>query len=295
MFADVRNIVLYDLNNLAVRNYFSKDIEASTGNPNIQLWRYFIISQIYNFISSLDRVDEVILAVDCKRSWRKLYWERYKEKRKLKRDTSSVDWDIYHSEFDKYISEIKRYLPFKLLKVSTAEADDIIGVICLTDKNNFVIVSGDEDYLQLCSDNVKIWNPSKESYISIDSSEKFIIEKCLIGQPKDDIFNIKTPLDWPVDKRKPGFGKKSAQKVMDEGYEEWLKKEGLEERFKVNKVLIDFHMIPGVVKKAIIKQYRNYDLPDPKNIFTFFKRNRFRGFIEDFDKVERKLLELYGG
>jgi 5'-3' exonuclease len=291
----LKNIILYDFNNLAVRNFFSKDVNAASGNPDIQLWKYFIISQIYDFISSFDRIDEVVLAVDCKRSWRKLYWNRYKESRKHKRDVSNVDWNIFHRELDSLIVDIKEYLPFKVIKVSTAEADDVIAVICMTDTNNFTIVSVDEDYLQLYSNNVKIYNPSKKSFIEDILPEDFVVKKCLMGQPKDDIFNIKTPLDWPNDKRKPGFGEKSAQRVINEGYQEWLKKNNLEERFKVNRVLIDFNMIPGVIRKAIMKQYRNYELPDASKIFTFFKMNKFRGYIEEFDRIERKLLELYGG
>ena len=287
----MRNVVLFDFNNLAIRNYFVRDVEAVTGNPNIQLWKYLVFSDVYNFFPP---ANDVVLAIDSKTSWRKLYCSRYKERRRTKRDDSKIDWEQFFDAFDRYIYELKQFLPFKVLQISTAEADDIIAVLCMSLGESVTIHSTDEDFLQLCSDNTRVYNPKKGEFVSADgSSETFIIKKCLTGQPKDDIFNILTPLDWPVGKRKPGFGEVSAKKVMAEGYEKWLKLKGLEERFKVNRVLIDFNRIPGVVRKVILKTYKEYTLPDPDKIFTFFKKNKFKGYMENFTTVESKLLELY--
>lgn len=290
----MKNTILYDFNNLAVRMFTVKEVEALFGTPNIQLWRYFIFSDIYNFFKETE-ASEVVLAVDSSKSWRKFYWNRYKESRKPKRDSSGIDWDLLHHSLDDYIYEIADYLPFKVLRVHTAEADDIIATLCKELEGRFIIHSTDEDYLQLCSDYVKIYNPKKKEYVYADDIKKFLLEKILTGQKKDDIFNILTPLDWPKDKRKPGFGPVAAKKVMETGYEGWLKEKGLEERFKVNRILIDFNKIPGVVKKAILKSYKEYSLPEPDKIYTFLKKNNFRGYLEEFNRVEARMLELYGG
>jgi 5'-3' exonuclease len=283
---------LIDFNNLAVRTYCNKEIESDTENPNVSLWKYFTIDSIYKSLFKGD-VNEIILAVDDRKSWRKLYWERYKESRKGKRDTSKINWDVFHSEYRNFTDEIQHHLPFKILQVENAEADDIIGVLALKDNKEYVVISNDEDYLQLVSDRVKLYNPQKMMFMECPDTEEFIVMKSLMGQSKDDIFNIKTPLDWPQGKRKPGFGEVSARKVIEEGYIGWLEKNNLVERFKINRTLIDFNLIPNTIKTRILNEYNNYKLADPSNIYKFFSKNKFVGYLEDFSNVETKLLELY--
>ena len=284
---------IFDMNNLCVRHYFSKDVEAENGRPNINLWKYRIIESIYNSLRKEDDINEIVLAVDDRKSWRKLFWNRYKESREGKRHDSKVDWSIFFDEYEKLTSEITEHLPFKIMKIHLCEADDIIAVICLErEKKQYIVISNDEDFLQLSSDRVRIYNPSKMLYMKVDDTEHFIVEKCLIGQKKDDIFNIITPLDWPKDKRKPGFAEKSAEKVMKEGYKEWLIKNNLERRFQVNRTLIDFKLIPQTIKVRILNEYDNYRMPDPSKIYDFFKKNNFTGFLNDISNVENNLLRL---
>lgn len=284
--------LLIDLNNLAVRAYCTKEIGSDTESPNMLLWKYIVIDSIYKSLFKSD-ITEVVLAVDDRKSWRKLYWERYKESRKGKRDTSKIDWSLFHAAYHNFTEEIKYSLPFKVLLVENAEADDIIGILARKDDGEYVVISNDEDYLQLVSDKVKLYNPNKMSFMECEDPEAFIVKKCLTGQPKDDIFNIKTSLDWPQGKRKPGFGDVSAKKVMDSGYKEWLIENKLEERFKVNRVLIDFNKIPNVMKSRIMNAYNNYKLADPSKIYNFFVKNKMNGFVEEFSNVENKLLQLY--
>lgn len=283
---------LFDLNNLAVRTFCSKEIEFDTETPNIQLWKYFIIDSIYKSLFKED-VGEIILAIDDRKSWRKLFWDRYKESRKGKREASKINWDVFHHEYKKFTDEIQDHLPFKVLLVENAEADDIIGIIANKDNREYTIISNDEDYLQLVSDRVKLYNPNKSQFMECANTEEFIIKKSLTGQPKDDIFNIKTPLDWPLGKRKPGFGDVSAKKVMDYGYEKWLLENNLVERFHINRTLIDFKLIPCVIKNRILNEYNNYKLAPPDKIYNFFYNNKFTGYLEDFSTVESKLLQLY--
>ena len=276
---------LFDFNNLAIRCFFARDVEAKT-QPNIDLWRYFVVN---NICSSLfkDYVDEVILAVDGKNSWRKIYWNRYKETRKTKKDKIGINWNFYYSEFNKLILDIKKSFPFKIIRIDKVEADDIIAI--LSEKESPVtIISTDEDFLQLSSKRVKIFNPIKQKFVHCIDPEKFVIEKCLLGQPKDDIFNIKTPLDWSG-KRKPGFGRKALERVMSSGYEKWLKENKLEKRFRTNRILIDFKKIPPTIRKRIIDNYEHYILPKPGAIYNFFDNN----IPNDFYKCEQKMLELF--
>ena len=295
----MKTVVLVDLNNLMFRALFSKDVNIrSPYNPNLQLWRYLVYDSIYTSLSMIQNVGEIVLAVDDKTSWRKSYFPRYKESRKEKREKVGINWDSTFTTINAFIADLKHHMPFKVIKARSAEADDVIGVIAMSINNPCVVSSNDEDYLQLVSESVKVWNPSKREYMVCDNPQEFLDMKCLMGQAKDDIFNVLTPNNWgqtpeTLGKRKPGLGEVTAKKILKEGLEPWLSKNNLEANFKRNKVLIDFQKIPQVIGNRIMDAYKQYNFPPPDNIFGFFKKYQMRGFIEDFDRVERKLLELY--
>jgi len=291
--------LLIDYHNMSFRCFFTKEIGITTPAPDFQLWKYMMINSIYGALYKIDNVREVILAIDDSQPWRKVYFPRYKESRKKRREDTDIDWQILYNILEKYALEMKEKLPFKVLKVSRAEADDVIAILSMEviDRDK-VIISNDEDFQQLCSGKTKLYNPSKKEYIECEDTEGFIVKKSLLGQPKDDIFNIKTPSDWGLTpdtegKRKPGYGVAALEKTMKFGWQEWLKENKLEENFKRNRILIDFRMIPKPIRGNIAKAYKDYNLASPENIYKFFKENGFRSFLEDFTKVENKLMELY--
>lgn len=285
--------LLFDFNNLAIRVLFSKEVEANSSSPQYALWKYMILNILLRSFYDFENVKKIVLAVDSKKSWRKLYFPRYKEDRDSKREKSDVDWNTFFGIFNDYLKQIKKYLPFVVIQIRHAEADDIIGV--LTSQNDHqqkIIVSADEDYTQCISESTKVYHPLRKEYVECEDVEMFIVEKCLTGQAKDCIFNILTPLDYPKDKRKPGFGKKSFEKIKND-YRVWLKEMDLEKRFEVNRNLIDFNRIPQTIRKGIMSEYEGYVLPDPNKMFEFFKMNGFKGFIEEYHNIENLLLRLY--
>jgi 5'-3' exonuclease len=291
----MKSVNIFDFNNLAVRVYFTNIVGARSGMPDIPIWKSIIFDNIVSSINKNGGANEVVLALDSMNSWRKQYWSRYKESRKGKRDTSGVNWDIFHTELAKFSSEIKYHLPVKVIQIKSAEADDIIGVICLQyPENSYTIISTDEDYLQLCNPKVRVYNPlTKEMLTAASDTDTFVNTKCLTGQPKDDIFNIYTPLDYPKGKRKPPFGPEMAKKVLAEGLDEWLERKNLKERFRVNKILIDFKMIPKVIKERVLDEYDKYEYPEPSMLYEFVKKNSFHSYIDGFTNLEYTMSKLY--
>jgi len=286
--------MLYDGNNLFVRCFFVSSVGASTTNPDYKLWKFLVIDSLYRSLINNKSVTEIILAMDYPKSWRKLYWERYKESRKGKRDKQTgVDWREFFVQMDTFLEEIVEYLPFKVLKLTHCEADDVIAVLCIERNDQYTIVSTDEDFLQLSSSRVKIFNPLKRKYVTCISPRAFIIEKCLTGQSKDDIFNILTPLDYPADKRKPAFGQVKLNRILAVGYEKWLKDNNLTERFLVNRTLMDFNLIPTTIKTRILNTYDSYRLADPSNMYRFFEKNGFKEYVDNFHHVEQQMMRLY--
>lgn len=300
-------VVLFDFNNLVFRNFFIKEVNPNSEMPDFMLWRYNIFNSIYQSLWKEKNVVEVVIAVDDKNSWRKSYFPRYKESRKKQRDKSDVNWELMFKNVDKLVSDLKHYMPFKVVKIRSAEADDVIAIIAKNIEETAVIISNDEDYLQLSSDRVLLYNPGKKKYVTCDDTSKFLVEKIMLGQKKDDIFNIITPDDWgktkeTKDKRKPGFGPATLKKVFAEGLDGWMEKKQInkiygeidvKKHYKRNQILIDFNKIPRTIINRVLDQYENYYFPPPSNMFQFFKKYNMRGFLNDFTRVEQKLMELY--
>lgn len=302
--------ILIDFNNLCYRTLFTKDVGLSTPGaiPNYKIWRFMVFDAIYQLIVRFEP-DEVVLAVDHKNSWRKSYFSRYKESRKKNREKQDhIDWGSVFGVLHKYMVELKHHMPFKVLKVKSAEADDVIAVISIESNMDSIISSNDEDFLQLCSEHISLWNPTKKEFVTCEDPIQFLAQKCLTGQPKDDIFNAFTSDNWGLTegtegKRKPGLGIKTAEKILKEGIDNWLEKTKPYKKFDVevdpvknferNRVLIDFQKIPMTIVNRVMDQYINYSYPPPRNIYQFFKKHGMRGFIEEFTRVESFLMKLY--
>lgn len=292
--------ICFDVNNLAMRNLFGPDVlkydptdKKKVVEMDTELFKFRVFDAIYKSLYKVKGASEVVLAMDDRRSWRKLYWAKYKAHRKSSRDKLEFDWEGYYDMYESYMLELKESFPFKTIKCSDTEADDVIGALCLEKDHEFYIISTDKDFLQLSSKRVKIYNPMKKVHVDHPNPELFIVEQSLIGQAKDNIYNIKTPLDWPDDKRRPGFGEKAFEKVIAHGVDKWLEENNLQERYEFNRNLMDFARIPEEIKRRIRNEYDGYVKPDPDNILKFFKDHPWPDFTENFTNVENKLMSLY--
>jgi len=102
-------------------------------------------------------------------------------------------------------------LPVTLICIDNIEADDAIAYITTLDKEaNYTIMSADKDFLQLVSDKVKIWSPTKKE---VYTSQKvlneyqihplnFALFKAINGDKSDNIPGVK------------GFGPSTIQKYF---------------------------------------------------------------------------------
>jgi 5'-3' exonuclease len=310
----IMNVLLFDVNNLAIRNLFTPEIGATSDDPQYQLWKFEIFSQIYWSIIKHRPVSEVVLAVDGPNSWRKALFPKYKSGRVKKED---VDWDMVYTHLNMLCTDIQQNIPFKTIKLPRTEADDTIGVLAETLKHtkDVIIVSNDIDYMQCTSDNVCVFNPTKKEFVTLNEDrETFINRMILKGQSKDTIFNVKTPSDYPDELRKPGLGDKTVDKILNEGLDQFLEKkqkinknytddDGNEqtyhiefapkENFDRNKKLLLFDYIPNSIRSRILDTYNNYTLPDPNNMLSFFQKNGWNSFLDNYEITEKVLLKLY--
>lgn len=305
--------LLFDFNNLAIRSFFG--VKEITENPrDIQwgLWMYNVFNSIYTTLWKFKHVEEVILAIDDSNSWRKAFYNRYKESRKVKKKESKIDWKQLYSMMNKLASEFKHHMPFKIIKVKSAEADDVIGILVKYMNNPCVIIARDEDYFQCFAKNknLRVYDPiSQKLYTPEDIGDikEFLLKLVLCGQKKDDIPNIITPDDWGLTestkgKRRPGFGDKAFDKIkgdikgfINAGHtNKFYGTVDLHKNLKRNRILMDFDKIPNTIVDRILAAYNNsHNLPPIDNVYLWFEKYSMRAFMEDIHKIENKLRVLY--
>ena len=126
---------------------------------DVPLLRVLALNAIMDSIDKVRKyADEVVLCIDAKNYWRKDVFPLYKANRAASQKKDPFDWDALHAAFNVVKEEFKANLPYKYVEVDRAEADDVISVLALTmaPHRDVVIVSNDNDFLQLQSINPKI-------------------------------------------------------------------------------------------------------------------------------------------
>lgn len=303
--------IMFDFDNLALRCFYgNKDVEPESASPNYDYWKYLVFNSIYRMLYK-ERIHEVILALDSP-SWRKIVYPLYKAHRAKKKEESKVDWDLFHLKKNEFLDEIKTYLPIKVIGVNRAEADDILGTLINHKKTeNAIVVSMDADYLQL-SGKCRIYSPIKKEFVKVADPEKFLLYTSLCGQKKDNIFNVKTPHNWPDTKKKPPLGEKGIDKMIlnreldtfldtpivyefdNEDGQKYSETVLPRKMYELNRKLIDFDCTPKVMSEKTLEVYENYKIRcSPEDVYTYINKMNWREMIENFTQVEGKMLELF--
>jgi len=135
---------------------------------------------------------------------RKNLYSDYKANRKLKRITNWSSFDDLADESASMSQQMLRLvdylhqLPINIITRDKLEADDVIGYLA-PKFNQSVIVSADQDFLQLCSDNVQVYSPIKKKFYGPKEiydeyglwPQNFINYKVLMGDNSDNLPGVK--------------------------------------------------------------------------------------------------------
>lgn len=276
-------MILLDYNGLAVGTVVMNKMEA-----NEELIRHMILNQVRLYNKKFrEEYGQVVIACEG-RSWRKEFFPEYKANRKKTRDESSMNWDEVFRILNTVRDEIIENLPYKVVQVPTAEADDIIGVLA-EHTNEFgnhepvMIVSNDKDFLQLQKySNVRQFSPMKKKLISEPNPHKYLLEHICKGDSSDGIPNISSADRTFVD---GGRQTPVRQKLIDEvvvnidNLDAALSTEQLR-NFQRNRKLIDLSECPEDVKREIINTYENVK-PAPKmKVLNYLVKKRLKQLIE---------------
>ena len=192
---------------------------------------------------------QIMIGKDCPRNniWRNEYIEKYKGNRKC----DNIVGQFFKLTYEENLFENSGVQ--KILFHPNLEADDCIALatnIILQNNNNaqIYIITSDTDYLQLINENIHIYNmklkkiDEKKSY---KNPEKDLFCKIILGDKSDNI---------------PGLFKKCGNKTAEKYYEnkELFKKKledkEIEDRFKLNELLISFKNIPEKLQEQFYEQ-----------------------------------------
>lgn len=254
-------------------------------------------------LSSINRVfrqypaDHVIFALEG-RSWRKDYYEPYKKNRAVARaalntkqqEEDQLFWDTY----DHLTEYLSKNTNCSVVRHPQAEADDIVARwIALHPNDQHIIVSSDTDFVQLVGEKVSQYNGITDELItingivsskgkpsldkktrqpkSIPEPEWLLFEKCMRGDPTDNIFSAFPNVRLKSTKNKIGL-LEAYQDRHQKGFawnnlmlQRWVDHNGVEHRvlddYQRNRVLVDLTAQPDWIKSAVdlaIKEQLNH-------------------------------------
>ena len=227
---------------------------------------------------------EFIIACDNKNYWRKQLFPYYKANRKKSQAASELDWKAIFECLNKIRGELKEHFPYRIIDVESAEADDIIGTLCIEFGNTnekILILSGDKDFQQLQRYiNIRQYNPVLKKFVTCNDPDKFLAEHILKGDAGDGIPNILSDDNCFVlgSRQKP-----MTQKKMDD-----LIALGLDGKFDHtnfrnymrNKQLIDLTQVPEDIKLQILESYDAQANKKSSNLLNYFIANRLKNLTE---------------
>lgn len=152
---------------------------------------------------------------------RKKVYSNYKEQRAMKSrlnrvvgfedivdEQQSMKWQI--SRVYQYLQQ----LPISTIMIDHIEADDVIAYLSSYFQEKVCILSNDRDFLQLVSERVNIYVPTKKKMYNPQNlleeygiwSENFAIFKALLGDKSDNIAGIRGMGDKTILKHFPQLG-----------------------------------------------------------------------------------------
>lgn len=255
--------------------------------------RHMALNSIRSFKTMFEEYGRVVIACDDKNYWRKQAFPLYKANRRKTREQSDTDWRQVFNCLNTIRDELIENLPYPVLRVDGAEADDIIAVLCMEhgtvlnqSSEKIMILSGDKDFTQLqIYNNVEQYNPILKKHIKCANPHKFLREHILKGDRNDGIPNILSDDDCLVngERQKPLSAKRVEQLVSVADLTTILPNDQLM-RFRRNERLIDLHMIPEIIHLNIVEQFQR-ELNKPKDkLLGYFKQHKLKILTEQISE-----------
>ena len=235
---------------------------------------------------------EMVIACDSKNVWRREVFPNYKAGRKANRAKSEHDWDAIFSMLHNIKDEIRNFLPYKVIEIETAEADDIIATLVnrlqrRTGPNHakkVLILSGDKDFIQLHNDNVRQYNPVLSKFVGKGETPSiYIKEHILKGDRSDGVPNVLSDDNVFVEgRRQRPLSKKKIEAWVNEVFMTFTEEE--QKNYSRNRKLIDLSCIPPELEEKIINEFIDAKVASRDKILNYFITKKLKTLIEVIDE-----------
>jgi 5'-3' exonuclease len=195
------------------------------------------------------RVDwsEVYIAKDCSREhiWRNALYDKYKASRNI---DDKLIGQTFKETMDK-LDDLKQKHGFNIIEHETLEADDVIALFRKYKSNEeMIIITNDNDYIQLCDETTSIINLQGEeikSRVKLDP-KTYLEYKIILGDKSDNITSIMQRIG-PKTAAKLASDPCALQALFEENPQ-------AKTNYELNKRLIDFSMIPEELQDMFMKK-----------------------------------------
>lgn len=275
-------MIAIDFSGTIIANIMGAIFADPNKHMDENLIRHNVLNSIRKYNVKFRNYGRIVIACDGNNYWRHEIFPYYKVKRKEARKADNYDWQAIFKYIDKIKKEIKEHLPYPVIEVARAEADDIIAI--LTDNTEkHIIVSRDKDLRQLQKNStIKQWNPVDDRWEICNDPAGFLLEHIICGDTGDSIPNIFSPENsFAIGLRQ----KPATKKKIGEIFESDTLPPELLHRFNLNEQLIDLTKIPNDVKEDIIKEFDSQLNKPKKRLMDYFMvhgLNSHASNIQDF-------------
>ena len=278
-------MIIVDINQIMISNLMVQINGRNAVEMNEDFVRHMILNSLRGHNKKFRKqYGQMVIACDSSNVWRKQVFPNYKAGRKANRAKSEHDWEFIFDVLAKIKQEIKDFLPYKVIAVESAEADDIIATLCKRTNEKVLILSGDKDFIQLHNDRVKQYNPVLNKFVGQgENPSLYIREHILKGDRSDGIPNVLSDDNVFIEgRRQRPLSKKKIEAWCNEIVPTFNEEE--QKNYDRNRKLIDLSCLPKDIEDKINNEFNDVKVATRDKILGYFINKKLKTLIESIDE-----------
>jgi len=278
-------MIIVDINQIMISNLMVQINGRNATELNEDFVRHMILNSLRGHNKKFRKeYGSMVIACDSSNVWRKQVFPNYKAGRKANRAKSEHDWEFIFDVLAKIKQEIKDFLPYKVVAVEAAEADDIIATLCKRTNEKVLILSGDKDFIQLHNDRIRQYNPVLNKFVGKDENPIiYIREHILKGDRSDGIPNVLSDDNVFIEgRRQTPLSKKKIEGWINEVLPTFTEEQ--EKNYIRNRQLIDLSYVPEWLEQNINREFNDVKVATRDKILGYFINKKLKTLIESIDE-----------
>ena len=275
-------MIIIDMNQISVASLMMH-LHMNKGELEEDMVRHMILNSVRMYRTMFNEdYGEIVLAYDSRAYWRREVFPQYKSNRRKNREEDDKDWDSIFDVLNNIKEEIKEFLPYKVVEVYGAEADDVIATLCKHyQSEKIMIVSGDKDFIQLQKyDNVSQYSPITKKLVDGVDPKVYIKEHVLKGDKSDGVPNVLSPDHTFTDElRQRPLTSKKLESILAQDIDEL--DDEIKRNYQRNDKLINLDNIPKTLESEILNSFNEASYGDRSGLLNYFIEKRLTSLTEN--------------